>query len=178
MKCGPLLERSWRGAPKRPKCCKRRLAVESAVASSVWNSFTYLLNLSIITSTYPVCKRSYEVYVYAFHRCVSDSRKAIVWSGIFDMLIFWQHEQWSMNHLTCWPKNCQVSFLSLRRFKVRSRPKWPTCELCTLLIVLYCLRVSLSQWYLQTWLSQEYIPEGHQPCCCDRVETTNQLYHC
>ena len=48
-----------------------------------------------------------------------------------------------MNHLTSCRWTCHTLLFSLRRI-VRSRPKWPTCELCTLLIILYCSRLSLN----------------------------------
>ena len=92
MQWGPLSDRSWWGAPKRPKCLRRNSAADKAVASVVWYNSTHRVKVSTMTRIYPwsgnehvensnPCSWFYNLdihsngmFEYRFHRSISGSR--------------------------------------------------------------------------------------------------------
>ena len=90
MKRGPLSDRSWWGAPKRPKCLRRHSAADNAVASVVWYNSTQRVKVSTITRINPCNSRKWtdEIDIQSFHWSVCRGCETMSMNGDFQQIHF------------------------------------------------------------------------------------------
>ena len=94
MKWGPLSDRYWWCAPKRPKCLRSQ--ADKAVASVVWYYSTQRVKVS--TTTRMKSWSGNEPMKSILRHSIGVYAKVVeswAWMGIFNMFIYWQQGQWT-----------------------------------------------------------------------------------
>ena len=156
MKCGLLSDLKWDGAPKRSKWCSKHSAVDSAVASGgMYNSTTY--NYEDISF---VRKWVHEVNTWTSHRGICRCRENMSVNGHFQhthLLTAGALVNEIFDVLSLKLPNIFQILETTKRVIVRSRPKWPTLDLCKLPTFEYWILFGLFDFEIDERLcSSEY----------------------